>query len=205
MSSKDLEEKVKELTELVHKQSKLVAQTGKQLMELQLKDVKNKMAGMEVKQPKIDTEDFATNEDVAQLVFEVLNQLDYLEDRNVARSYNSHILSQSSLATKIAPLPNKDGELAPAKFPSTVQELQDLKPIEVIQLCEFYDLFVDEPTSDEALSTSNSPEDVLKMINANDTISAQDRLLSSSEEDLNEIFDELTRYIGVRIRKGTGW
>lgn len=204
-SSRGLEEQLSELKEMVQKQSKLLAQTGKQLMELQLKDVKNRMAGMETKAPAIDPEDFASNEDIAQLVFEVLNQLDYLEDRNVARTYNGHILSLSPVETKIAPLPSKDGELAPSIFPATVQDLLDLKAIEVIELCEFYDLFVDESETNENDLSATSPEEVLKMINAEGKISAQDRLLASSEEDVKKIFDEFTRYIGVRIRRGSGW
>lgn len=208
MSEPSLEQQVKDLTQLVQKQSKLTAQTGKQLMELQVKDVKSKMAQIDNKQPKFDPEDFASNEDIAQLVFEILNQLEFLEDRSIKRVYNSHLLKDSLAGEKIAPLCNKDGEPAPANFPETLGDLEKLPPLDLIKLCEFYDLFVDHlSTEDEKLLNSEnlSPEDAMKLANAAGGMPAEDRLATTTADDLKEIFDEFARYIGVRIRRGTGW
>ena len=203
-----LEQQMKELTERVQKHSKLIAQTGKQLMEVQMKEVKSKMAAIDVKQPSFDPDDFASNEDIAQLVFEVLNQLEYLEDRSIKRAYNSHILSESADSTKIAPLCNKDGEPALEIFPKTVKHLKELKPLELIQIAEFYDLFVDEPYIEDQkrLESPNiTREEAIRLSISSKTITSEQRLAMSSESDLKDVFDEFTRYIGVRIRRGSGW
>lgn len=208
MPEKSLQERVEELTQLVQNQSKVIAQTGKLLLEMQVKEVKDKMATLDTKQPKFDPEDFASNEDIAQLVFEMLNQFEFLEDRNIRRTYNSHIGNDSPESEQIAPLSNKDGEPAPEIFPKTVKDLKDLEPLQLIELCEFYDLFVDQlsPEEEELLNSSDiTPEEAVKLTNISQGMSSEDRLAASSEEDLKAVFDEFTRYIGVRIRRGSGW
>lgn len=208
MPEPSLEEQIKQLNQIVQNQSKIIAETGKRLLDIEVRDVKSRMANLDTKQPSFDVEDFASNEDIAQLVFEVLNQLDYLEDRNIKRAYNCHISDASPDDTQIAPLCSKDGESAPNIFPATVKELNELRPLQLIQLCEFYDLFVDQLSAeDEKLlhSPDITPEQALKLANVSQAMSAEDRLVMSSKEDLIEIFDEFTRYIGVRIRRGSGW
>lgn len=208
MSDANLAEQIEQINQKLHSQSKIIAETGRRLLDMEVKDVKSKMANLDTKQPSIDVEDFASNEDIAQLVFEVLNQLDYLEDRNIKRAYNCHISDTSCDSTKLAPLCNKDGDPAPAIFPASVKDLKELTSLQLIQLCEFYDLFVDKLSAeDEKLlnSTDITPEQALKLANASQGMTAEERLSISSKEDLIEIFDEFTRYIGVRIRRGSGW
>lgn len=203
-----LEQQVKNLTELVHKQSKLIAKTGEKVMEIQMNEVKSKMAAIDLKQPKFDPKDFASNEDIAQLIFEVLNQMEYLEDRTIKRVCNSRLLNASKPSEQIAPLYSKDGEEPPEIFPNTVKDLLELKPLDLIQLCDFYDLFVDGPTPEqtELLNAPNiCPEEAIKLASMSGGIPAKERLAMSSEDDLRDIFDEFSRYIGVLIRRGTGW
>lgn len=208
MAEPNLEEQIKQLSQIVQNQSKIIAETGKRLLDIEVRDVKSRMANLDTKQPSIDVEDFASNEDIAQLVFEVLNQLDYLEDRNIKRAYNCHISDASSDDTQLAPLCSKDGEPAPEIFPSTVKDLKNINSLQLIQLCEFYDLFVDQLSAeDEKLLNSPdiTPEEAIKLANNSQGMTAEDRLAITSKEDLIEIFDEFTRYIGVRIRRGSGW
>lgn len=207
MASEDLEAKVRELSELVHKQSEVLAQTGKQLLELQVKDIKSKMAAMEPQQ-KIDTDDFATDEDIVRLVCELQGQLDFLEDRMSKRVFNSHASEASS--AKLAPVSNRDGE-APPMFPATLGELQKLPPLAIMQLCEFYELIDDyEPAEElEAIMKAEtlSAEDAEKLFAQQPKLlmSLEEKVAQLTKEDEAELFDELARYIGVRVRKGTGW
>lgn len=76
MASDDITTQIKELTALVNKQNEVIAKTGKQVLELQMKDVRTKMANIDMKPVKVETEDFATNEDIVQLVGELQIQLD---------------------------------------------------------------------------------------------------------------------------------
>ncbi|SGZ55862.1 CIC11C00000000461 [Sungouiella intermedia] len=210
MSNEDLNEKIKELYALVHKQSEVIAQTGKQLMEIQVKDVKSKMAQMDTKPQTIDTEDFVTNEDIVQLVGELQSQLDFLEDRTVKRAFNTHIDSSSAPTSRIAPLCNRFGEPAPAEFPETVEDLQKISPENLLHLAEYYELIVENEPNPELEEIINSDtftkEDAEKLLGpAQLNQTTEEKLKLFSKDDLNELFDEFTRYIGVRIRRGSGW
>ncbi|KAM9888033.1 hypothetical protein OXX69_013172, partial [Metschnikowia pulcherrima] len=91
----ELAQQVQQLSELVQKQGQMIAKTGKQLMEMQLSDVKSRMAQMDAPQQKFNIEDYATNEDIVQLVCELQGQLDFMEDRSIARTFNSHLTEVS--------------------------------------------------------------------------------------------------------------
>lgn len=210
MASEDLAAKVAELTALVNKQSQALAQTGKQVLELQMKDIKTKMAAMDEKPVRIDTEDLVTNEDIVQLVGELQIQLDHMEDRNIKRIYNSVITTDSEPTTPIAPLSTRDGEPAPLFFPETVEKLLNLLPVELVQLCDYYELIEQNEPSDEVSELLKSEDLLLEEAQKlfapqKQDILAQDRAQQISAEELHEIFDEFARFIGVRIRRGTQW
>lgn len=210
MSNEDLHEKVKELSDHVQKQSELIAQTGKQLIEMQIKDVKARMALDDPKPQAIDTEDFVTNEDIVQLVGELQSQLDFLEDRTVKRAFNAHIDGSTAPSSKIAPLLNRFGEPAPAEYPQTVEELQKITPESLLRLAEYYELIVDNEPNPELEEIVNSEsftkEDAEKLLGPTQLDkTTEQRLQLLTKEDLDELFDEFTRYIGVRIRRGSGW
>lgn len=201
----DVEAKINELSELVQKQSLLIAASGKQLMELQVKDVKSRMAAMDTKPANIDTDDFVTNDDIVQLVTELQGQLDFLEDRTIKRIFNSHVLPLDP-AAPLAPLGNRDGDAAPSVFPKTMGDFDKITGSELVELCEFYDLIVTE-ASDEMKqlveSDTLTPEDAAKLFGASSQ-EPQDAL-QFTKEQIDELFDELARYIGVRARRGAGW
>lgn len=209
MASEDLATQVAELTALVNKQSQMIAQTGKQVLELQMKDIKTKMATMDAKPDKIDTEDFVTNEDIVQLVGELQGQLDHMEDRNIKRICNSAITASSEPTTPIAPLSTRDGEPAPPLFPQTVNALVNLLPVHLLELCDYYELI--EPSEPEDLSGLLKEEQLLLeeaqqlFAPQKQDILAEERVQQFTQNDLHEIFDEFARFIGVRIRRGLQW
>ncbi|PVH16049.1 60S ribosomal protein L2-A [Candidozyma duobushaemuli] len=181
MSVEEVNKRVDELSALVQKQSEVIAKTGKQMMEYQVKDVKSRMASLNTEQPqqKIDTDEFATNDDLVQLVTELQNQLDFLEDRNVKR---------------------------------TLGELKNLDAASLLQLCEFFELIVENNNPEEVAellkSETLSAEDAEKLFNPKSK-SLEEKLKALKKEDEVELFDELARFIGVRRvirnqRKGAG-
>lgn len=210
MTSEDLNAKIDELFALVHKQNEIIANTGRQLMEMQIKDVKTKMATMDVKPQTIDTEDFATNEDIVQLVGELQSQLDFLEDRTIKRVFNSHLDNNSDDTAQIAPLGNKFGEPAPLVFPKTVSELKAITPATLVQLAEYYELIEESEPSAELeeiiKSETLSKEDAAKLLGPSQLDATIDEKLQLfSAEDLDALFDDFARHIGVRIRRAGGW
>lgn len=210
MSVEELGKRVDELTELVRKQSEVIAKTGKQMMEYQVKDVKSRMAALNTdqNQQKIDTDEFATNDDLVQLVTELQSQLDYLEDRNVKRVYNSHIAEDADASTRIAPLTSKDGEHPPDFYPKTIGEFKKIDAASLLQLCEFFELIVENNNPEDVAELLKletlSKEEAEKLFNPQPK-SLEEKLKGLKKEDEVELFDELARFIGVRTRRGSGW
>lgn len=168
-----LNEQVQALTQLCQKQSKIIASTGAQLLQLQKQRIKD-----EDNQPdlsKIDFDDFVTNEDLVGLVAELQVQLEQLDERLVRRTFNSRS------ETIIAPLINQDGDL-PGKllFPATVSDMKSIKKFELVLLAEFYDLMV----IDESLPFDKRVEAV-------------------SEEKEADLFNLLAQYLGLTLRRGS--
>lgn len=211
MSNETLQKKIDELFAIVSKQSEVIANTGRQLLDIQVKDVKSKMSQMDVKPaPAIDTEDFVTNEDIVQLVGELQSQLDFLEDRTIKRGYNTHIDNKSAPSSKIAPLCNKYGEPEPSNYPNTVEELNLLAPVDLLQLAEYYELLVENEPDAELERIVNSDnltkEDAEKLMGPRQLDKTlEEKLELFTKEDLDDLFDEFARFIGVRIRRGNGW
>ena len=208
-----LHDQVQSLSKVVEMQSQLIAKTGKQLMDIQVKDVKSKMnADTEKSSSKaanVDMDDYATNEDIIQLVGELQGQLDMLEDRNIRRTINSH-LSKEDKSGLIAPIANKDGdEPSDEIFPKNIGELLELSKYDIVQLCEFYELVI--PTDQQEylkgfLEENNETVDVegakrLLEVGA-DNATLKERVDAYSEKQIDELFDLFTRFIGVRVRRG---
>lgn len=206
----ELAQQVQQLSELVQKQGQMIAKTGKQLMEMQLSDVKSRMAQMDAPQQKFNIEDYATNEDIVQLVCELQGQLDFMEDRLIARTFNSHLTKASPELAKIAPLCNKDGTPAPEFFPQTKANLNALEPADLLRLCEFYELIMENEADPEleaiVKSDTLTPEDAEKLMNTSlGTKTVEQKLAQFTADDIADLFDEFARFIGVRIRKGPEW
>ncbi|EEQ38369.1 hypothetical protein EJF18_30783 [Clavispora lusitaniae] len=210
MASDDITTQIKELTALVNKQNEVIAKTGKQVLELQMKDVRTKMANIDMKPVKVETEDFATNEDIVQLVGELQIQLDHMEDRNIKRVFNSNLTSSSDPDALIAPLSTRDGEPAPENFPATVGELLKLQAADILQLCEYYDLLPPEEPSEELAELLKNDDlsaaDAQKLFAPDrQEQSLEERVKALSSTATDNMFDDFARFIGVRIRRGQQW
>lgn len=181
MSVEELSKQVQELSAVVEKQSKLIAQTGKQLIELQVRDVKSKINEADLR-PDIDTSDFVTNEDIVQLVGELQSQLDALEDRSIARIYNSKLADETS---DLEPLTNKDGDLPPDDlFPKNLKEFKSLDKYQVVRLSEFYEILVGAQDEEAILSGKESN-------------TLDERVAAVSDEQSADLRVGLARYLGI--------
>lgn len=213
LTLEQLHDQVQSLSKVVEMQSQLIAKTGKQLMDIQVKDVKSKMnADTEKSSSKVanvDMDDYVTNEDIIQLVGELQGQLDMLEDRNIRRTINSHLSSDDEDGL-IAPIPNKDGDEPPDHVcPANIDELLKLSKYDIVQLCEFYELVIPMDQQEHLknfLQNNNEMVDIegakrLLEVGA-DNATLKERVDAYSEKQIDELFDLLTRFIGVRARRG---
>ncbi|EMG48195.1 hypothetical protein G210_1286 [Candida maltosa Xu316] len=196
-TNKQLTEKIAALEAIVEKQSKLIAQTGQRLMELQVRNIKNDMK----ETPAIDLSDYVNNEDIVQLVTELQSQLDFLEDRAMRRSYNSSLTLDTE---KLAPMMNKDGDLPEFPTPLTLKQFKDLDKVELIRLGLYYEIILpDEQEIGHALEQDNSKDAIL---NISKTKNIEELSKNFDDEQVNEIYDELARYFGIKHRRNSdGW
>lgn len=207
-----LHDQVQSLSKVVEMQSQLIAKTGKQLMDIQVTNVKSKMNAdteqSNAKASNVDMDDYATNEDIIQLVGELQGQLDLLEERNIRRTINSH-LSPTAKDGVIAPIANKDGDEPPQDiFPATVGDFLALEKYDIVQLCEFYELVIpiDQQEHLKEFLESNSEmvdiEGAKKLLEVGaDNATLKERVDVYSEKQIDDLFDSLARFIGVRVRK----
>lgn len=214
----DLQNQVQKLTGIVDKQSRVISSTGQQLMELQVRDIKqrmNKKKDRTASDNKIDVhtdvddENFATNEDLVVLVKELQEQLDLLEERNIKRTFNSH-LSEDHKEDKVSPLRNKDGEEPPEDiFCKNVGDFLELDKSRILQLCEFYELVVsrEQEESIEKLKGDQnlSLEEAKKIMLGVPTGNLENRIDSYSDKEYEDCYDKLARYLGLRIRRSQGF
>lgn len=192
-----LREQMEELALLVKKQSELLTKTGQQVLTLQVDNTKSKMANFNPKNSKhqssVDTSDFATNEDLVQLVGELQGQLELLEERSIRRLINS----QKKQGEVLAPLLNHDGDEPPVEiFPGNLYAFEKLGDEELVQLARFYELLpateAERAKFDEFVEGKSETPDLDVAVKAADF----------SKDDLTEAFDKLSRFLGLSIRRG---
>lgn len=187
MDVKQLEQKVNELSSIVEKQSILISKTGQQLVEIQVKSVKDKMSNLDVKQP--DLSDYVTNEDIVQLVGELQTQLDYLEDRSINRLVNSKLKTDDQ---EIAPISNKDGDLSDL-LPKTVGDFKKLAHEDIIKLGEFYELVLPNEDNLNKLLEDNNLKSLEEAYGKLD----QSSNLSMAPEEVELLKKDLQKYLGL--------
>lgn len=192
LSLKELNEKVNSLSKIVEKQSALISKTGQQLIEFQVKNVKDRMNNLEPTGPNVDLSDYVTNEDIVQLVGELQSQLDSLEDRCINRLFNSKV---SDNTAKIEILSNKDGEI-PDSFPATLHEFKELDRSDVLRLCDFYELIVPDNNNLDSLLNDDTME-TLQQVQDNLNNDLSSKLVNLSEEEVKELKLELARFLGL--------
>ncbi|AAS51274.1 ACR047Cp [Eremothecium gossypii ATCC 10895] len=209
MSDEALKKQVEELQALVKRQSVLITKTGQSVLELQVSKQKHDMANLDEKflpkggAGKFDTTDFATNEDLVQLVGELQGQLDTMEERSVRRLVNS---TKSEEKDFLAPLPNADGEIPDVKdgvFPLTLGDFESLDNVKLYKLAKFYELL--PPTLREQEKFEEFLEGKVENFHISETPDAdiEAEVKRLTEEQLNDIFNDIARYLGLRSRRGT--
>lgn len=139
----ELKTQIAELQAQMDKQRLMLAETAQQLIQLQVKETQKEIRDIPTPSNAIsgdsdglDSADFATNEDLVQLVAELQGQLTLLDDKSIIRTCNSHVVEDTD---PIEPLPNLDGTL-PDDFPKIVAEFTSLGDDSIVQLARFYEL-----------------------------------------------------------------
>ncbi|AMD22751.1 HHL019Wp [Eremothecium sinecaudum] len=205
-----LKAQIEELQALVKKQSVLLSKTGHSVMELQLQNQKKDIKNLDDKyltkggSSKLDTTDLATNDDLVQLVGELQGQLDIMEERSIKRLVNS---TKTEANDFLAPVPNADGEIPSVEddgiFPRTLGDFEKLDSTQLYQLAKFYELLA--PTLKEQEKFEDYLEGKVESFHINSTAidDVKKEVESLSEEQLDDIFNDVARYLGIKSRRGT--
>ncbi|GMG55701.1 unnamed protein product [Ambrosiozyma monospora] len=216
-----LKEEIIQLKELVKKQSKLLAQTGEQLLEIQVRQTSAELKALDphklkgsskIKEDKstntlnplsagsitsaIDTSEFATNQDLVQLVGELQGQLIILEQRSIDRTANSFLTSPED---GVIPLTNADGD-PPNQFlfPKTLQQFHDLKDDDLLQLCTFYELLPPNYQDEARMQAFIAGKIKTPNLEPGDyEITVDDY----SKDSLFEFYVKLARYLGLKVKR----
>ncbi|EDO18487.1 hypothetical protein Kpol_1032p84 [Vanderwaltozyma polyspora DSM 70294] len=203
-----LRKEVDKLSEVVKKQNLLISKTGQNLLELQITQQKADVASFgEPKSNKkathLTSSDYATNEDLVQLVAELQGQLDTIEDRSIRRIVNSHKSDPSDI---VAPIPNADSEILFAEdglFPKTLKDFEDISDIKLFKVAKFYELV--PPSSQEEEEFEKFLEGKVESFHISDIPDEDiEKQISHYKRDqLDDVFNDVARYLGLRSRRGT--
>lgn len=206
-----LKKKVDDLQALVHKQNLLISKTGQNVLELQLerqkKDVNNFSESFSGSRASsnipVDTTELATNEDLVELVGELQGELATLEERSIRRLVNSTKTEPNDV---VAPLPNADGDTPSLNddfFPKSLEEFNNLSNVHLFRLAKFYELVA--PTLKEKEDFENYLEGKIDNLHINEMTDAdvQREIERMSKDELDDAFNDLARYLGIRTRRGT--
>lgn len=196
----ELTQKVADLTILVQKQSQLLSKTGQQVLTLQVDAQRQRVSDFDPKGGKptrstVDTSDFATNEDIVQLVGELQGQLDILEERSMRRLINS----KKGKTEVLALIPNHDGEEPNLEFfPRDIEAFSKIDDNTLVKLARFYEKL--PPTKEERAQFEDFVEGKIEKVPDQDDIQVD--ASSYSPDELIEAFDNVARFIGLDIRRG---
>ncbi|SCU88128.1 LADA_0E08350g1_1 [Lachancea dasiensis] len=212
-----LKTQVEELQQLVKKQNLLISKTGQSVLELQVAKQKSDVDGLDTqfsgfgKGGKTSTSsahndpttDFATNEDLVQLVGELQGQLESIEERSIRRLVNS---TKTEKKDYLAPLPNSDGEIpvvADGFFPRSLEDFETISNVDLFRLAKYYELL--PPSLKEQEKFEDYLEGKLENFHINDLPEedVKKELGNFSADQLVETFNDVARFLGVKSRRGT--
>lgn len=192
---KALQAQIDDLKIQLTKQHTIVVKTAQQVLSMQVKDTRQKMDAIPnpgaIANGGIDTSEFATNEDLVQLVGELQGQLNLLEQKSVLRTINAH---QSKDEDILIPLPNVDG-IMPIKdiFPHSIAEFKSLAGETILHLCKFYQLLA--PTLEERAKMQAFVEGKIESPNVGADFDAPAD--DYPPETIEEMFSELADFLGI--------
>jgi hypothetical protein len=198
--SEDLQKQIDDLKTQLVKQTGIIAKTAQQVLSMQVQDTKKKMDA--VPNPltlasggnsNIDTSDFATNEDLVQLVGELQGQLNLLEQKSVLRTVNAH---QNQDTDIVVPLPNLDGDMPDSEvFPHSIAEFKALADDTIVFLCKFYQLL--PVTLEERATMQAFVEGKISYPNDPSNKDYEAPAEDYPPETIDELYTELANFIGV--------
>lgn len=204
-SLEEVHNKILDLEVIVEKQSKVIATTGQKLLEIQIKDVKSRMTDLKGvgNSQSLEAGDFIGNDDIVQLVTELQSQLDSLEDRASRRTYNSTLTKDEQ---KLAPITNKDGDVADFTVPTTLKEFKNMPKAKVLELGVFYEIILpNEEEINQVLEkdSGNSKNDLIDIAKNKDISKLEEQF---DDQQVDEVYDELARCFGITHRRASdGW
>ncbi|CAI4034629.1 hypothetical protein SMKI_11G0770 [Saccharomyces mikatae IFO 1815] len=209
-----LQKQVSELQELVKKQSLIISKTGERVLELQVSKQKHDVSDFDSKFSKsvskksgstaqFDATDFATNEDLVELVKELQGELNFIEERSIRRLVNSLKKEDNDV---VAPLPNADGDIpviSDGIFPKSLKEFKNISDLNLVRLAKFYERL--PPTLKEQEDFENFLEGKVEAFHINETTDEEisKELEKFSKDDLDDAFNDVARYLGLSLRRGT--
>ena len=175
-----------------------------------------------------DTTDFVTNDDLVQLVGELQIELNNIEERSIRRMINCN---KSNPMDVLAPLPNPDGDTPCIQtgnnykdeyqyeydygfFPRTVNDFINIDDFNLIKLAKFYECL--PPTLNDKLDLNKFLDEKIENLSSTDNTDktfSNDVLITDeqierelkdySRDQLDDIFNDVARYLGLRNRRGT--
>ncbi|CCK71650.1 Mrp8p KNAG_0H02350 [Huiozyma naganishii CBS 8797] len=205
----ELRKQVTQLEQLVAKQTKVLSKTGQSVLELQVSNQKRDVdnfgpptASKTVARDKFDSTEFATNDDIIGLVGELQIELNHIEERSIRRLVNATKTEEKDI---LAPLPNADGDTPDFKtsfFPKTMKEFIEIDDVNLFKLARFYECL--PPTMKEQDDLEKFLDGKLDNLHVNDFDDAtiKKELENYKKDQLDDIFNEVARYIGLRSRRG---
>ncbi|KAG5361287.1 hypothetical protein CJU90_2669 [Yarrowia sp. C11] len=212
-----LKKEVDFLSAQLRKVTSLVAETGKQVLSIQVNQEKGALNNLTItdvegkpvqsqreKASSSEDSQAVTSEDLVVLVTELQDQLDNLETKSIRRTANSFAQKDSDL---IASLPRIDG-MCPAQeasdethpdwiFPMTLGEFKKLDNAKVEQWMRFYELL---PPDEAELAQL---QEVLGKEELEEAMENARKSAELTEAEAIERFDTLARFFGIRERRGT--
>ncbi|GMM45911.1 Mrp8 protein [Pichia kluyveri] len=171
------------------KQAKLLAKTAQQVLSLQVSSTRKDLNQIPDPIPNSDNTDYATNEDLVQLVGELQGQLNLLEQKSSSRTANAHLSNDTD---EIIILPNLDGDLPDKEiFPKTIADFAAISDDTIIFLCSFYQLL--PPTLEERAAMQAFIEGKVKSPNVEFKPSADEY----PPETIDTLYKELSIFLGL--------
>lgn len=205
-----IKQQVADLQRLVKKQSLIISKTGQNVLEMQISKQRSDVGSIGPKPAEskhnvaqMEASEVATNEDLVQLVGELQGQLDTIEERNVRRLVNATKTMPEDI---LAPLPNADSEIPQGGesgvFAVTLKDFDGLSDVALFKLAKFYELL--PPSLKEQEKFEDFMEGKVEDFHISEMPDeeVQRELKNYSSGQLDDIFNDLARYLGLRSRRG---
>ncbi|CCF59764.1 hypothetical protein KAFR_0H03540 [Kazachstania africana CBS 2517] len=202
-----LKKQIADLHELVKKQSLIITKTGQNVLQLQLEKQRADVNKLGPTQPKVpidfDSTDFASDQDLVDLVAELQGELNIVDERAIRRTANS---TKTKATDIIAPLPNADGETPTVKdsfFPITLKDFISISDVNLVRVAKFYERL--PPTVEEQQRIDNYLEGKVQDLSISQPSdeSILKELQDYSKDEVDDMFNDVARYLGLTSRRGT--